>query len=82
MATQLIWPQDTEALAVNAFKEEGALLFKAQQTADALAKRLLNAHEAVQRFQFTRAEVADYAYLLARAVAVASEYHCGAAGNS
>jgi hypothetical protein len=78
MATH-IWPDDTETLAVNAFKDEGVFLFKAQRTADELSRRVLSAHPNVKRFTLSRAEMADYAYLLARAVAVASEYHLGAA---
>lgn len=81
MTTQMIWPQDTEAMAVNAFKEEGAFLFRAQQMSDALAKRLLNSHESVKRFQLTRDEMAEYAYLLARVTCIAGEYHIGAKGD-
>lgn len=77
MATQLIWPQDTEALAVNAFKDEGAFLFKAQQMADAMGQRILNSHAYVRYFHLTREEFTEYAYLLSRAVTVAAEYHCG-----
>lgn len=79
MTTQMIWPQDTEALAVHAFKDEGTFLFKARQTADDLSRRLLSSHGSVKRFQLTREEMADYAYLLSRAVTIASDYHVGAA---
>lgn len=77
MTTQMIWPQDTEALAVHAFKDEGTFLFKARRTADELSRRVLSAHPNVRRFTLSREDMADYAYLLSRAVTVASEYHCG-----
>lgn len=69
---------DTELLAVNEFKEEGAFLFQAGQAAGALNRRILAAHPSVQRFMVTRSELEGWAYQFTRSVTIAAEYHCDA----
>ncbi len=69
---------DTEFMAVNAFKEEGAFLLQAGTASAALTRRLAAAHPSVQRFMVSRDELAGWAYQFARAVAIGSEYHTDA----
>ncbi len=69
---------DTEFLAVNAFKEEGAFLLQAGLASAALNQRIAAAHPSVQRFLVSRGELEAWAYQLTRAVAIASEFHVDA----
>lgn len=72
-------PLDPEAAAVQEFKDEGVFLFTADRAADTLKRRLAQAHSSVRTFHLTRDELEQIADQFARAVAIASEYHLGAA---
>lgn len=69
---------DTELLAVNAFKEEGAFLLQAGLASAALNRRIAAAHPNVRVFQVSRDELEAWAYQFTRAVAIASEFHVDA----
>lgn len=67
-------PQDPEALAVNAFKAEGAFLHTARIASDALAKRLERS-PAAATLTLSRDELTEISRTLARAVDIGCEYH-------
>lgn len=67
---------DSEDFAVQAFKDEGRLLFTAGQVADELLARL----EEDPPKRPTLAELRVIAQAFKRAVDIASEYHIGVAG--
>jgi len=66
---------DTEMLAANAFKEEGAFLHQAREAASALERRLRDANPSVKRFILTRDELEALSGQFTRAVAIGVEYH-------
>lgn len=69
---------DTDMLAVNAFKEEGAFLFFAEQAAAGLARRIATGPR--QSFvTIARDELEELSAQFTRAVAIGKEYHLGAA---
>ncbi len=70
---------DTEFLAVNAFKEEGAFLHQAGLASAALNRRIAAAHPNVKVFQVTRDELETWAFQFTRSVAIGCEYHTDAA---
>lgn len=65
---------DAEALAVKEFKDEGAFLFTAERAAERLRTRLAGG-----RVFLSHDELKELSRALSRAVAIASEYHLGAA---
>ena len=69
---------DTEFLAVNQFKEEGAFLHLAGLASAALNRRIAAANPNVKVFQVSRSELEGWAYQFTRSVAIAVEYHCDA----
>ena len=66
---------DTERLAVNAFKDEGAFLHRARLASNALAKRIADAHPNVRTFVLSRDELTELSTTLTRAVNIGAEYH-------
>ncbi len=73
---------DTEFMAVNAFKEEGAFLLQASSASAALVRRIAAAHPSVRTFMVSRDELEGWAYQFTRAVAIASEFHVDAAEST
>ncbi len=71
-------PDDSEAMALAAFKDEGAFLLSADIAAEALLKRVEQAQPTAEIFAFTRDEVAKLAADFKRAVAIGKEYHIDA----
>lgn len=67
--------RDTDTLAVNNFKEEGAFLLLAQLSSAALTKRIAATDRRVKVFRISRDELETLAYQFKRAVVIASECH-------
>ncbi len=68
---------DQETLAVNAFKAEGATLFHAERSAAGLLRAVGDGSG--EYVTMRRDFVAEIAEQFARSVAIAKEYHLGAA---
>jgi hypothetical protein len=73
-------PDDSDAMALAAFKEEGAFLLSADRAAEALVRRVEQAQPTAEIFVLTRDEMQQLAADFTRAVAIGKEYHIDSAG--